>query len=346
MRKNIGQKKNGVVGFLIFTILIMIVSTISILSSYWIYDASGQNLTLTATVVPFIFLVLGVLFAVVDAIRRKYTVTNQVETILKATEEITNGKFDINLETTNDYGQYDYFDLIKLNINKMARELSRNEVLKTDFISSFSHEVKTPLAVIKNCEAILSSKTATEKEKKSALKTMSQTIEKLSNLITNILKLNKLENQQLNYEKKEFDLSELVRETIISYEGLIEKKDLELCLDIDEIKMVGDEFLFDTIVSNLLSNAIKFTEKGKISVALKREKEFVSLTVEDTGIGMDKETGSKIFEKFFQGDTSHSRAGNGLGLALVKKVIDEIGGEIIVASEQNKGSKFIVKVKG
>lgn len=345
-KKSSKRKYDTIFSIVIFTVIVMFVSTIAIVSFWWIYQATGENLALSASIAPFVLLVLGVLFSVVDALRRKYTITNQVQQILRATDNITNGKFDIELDATNDYGRYDYFDLIKLNIKKMAKELSKNEVLKNDFIASFSHEIKTPLAVIQNCATILKSKKAEEKDKKEALKTMEINIDRVTNLVSNILKLNKLEHQQLNFEKKEFDLSELLRESIISFESLIEKKDLKLNIDIEDITITNDSFLFEILTNNLISNAIKFTNKGgEISVSLKRDKDIVSLTVKDNGIGMDKETGEKIFDKFYQGDTSHSKAGNGLGLALVKKVIDKIGGEINVKSELNYGSEFTVKVE-
>lgn len=345
-KKSSKRKYDTLISICFFTIIVMVVSTIAIISFWWIYQATGENLALSASIAPLVLLVLGILFSVVDALRRKYTITNQVQKILKATDDITDGKFDVKLDITNNYGKYDYFDLIKLNINKMAKELSKNEVLKTDFISSFSHEIKTPLAVIQNCATILKSKKADDKDKKEALKTMEINIDRVTNLVSNILKLNKLEHQQLNFEKKEFDLSELIREVIIGNESLIEKKNLNLDLDIDDITITNDSFLFEILANNLISNAIKFTNKdGNIFVSLKREKDTVIFTVKDDGIGMDKDTGEKIFDKFYQGDTSHSKAGNGLGLALVKKVIDNVGGEIAVKSELNCGSEFVVKIE-
>lgn len=341
------RKVPRVLSILIFTIPIMVVSTISIMSFWAIYQSTGENLGLTATIVPFILLGLGIICSAVDAWRRKYTVTNQVEEILKATEEITNGNFNIKLNPLHDYGKYDDFDIIKLNIVKMARELDKNEILKSDFISNLSHEIKTPLAIIRNSATMLMSKNLSEKEKQEYLKSMNNTVTKLTNLISNILKLNKLEHQQIGFENIDFDLSELVRESVIEFESLIEKKNLKLNLDIEDITLKNDSSLFEIIINNLISNAIKFTdENGKIDISLKRENSNVILSVKDNGIGMDSETGLKIFEKFYQGDTSHREQGNGLGLALVKNVINIIGGEITVESEIGKGSKFIVKVKG
>ena len=169
---------------------------------------------------------------------------------------------------------------------------------------------------------------------------------KLSELITNILKLNKLENQQLLPENETFDLAELVRTSLLTYENLIDKKEIVLECDIDEIQLSGGESLVELIVNNLLSNAVKFTERGgKVQVSLKDEGENAVIKVKDSGCGISKEVGKHIFDKFYQGDTSHSSEGNGLGLALVKKVIDIIGGEIAVESKVGEGSTFTVKLK-
>ena len=169
---------------------------------------------------------------------------------------------------------------------------------------------------------------------------------KLSDLISNILKLNKLENQKTVPEMESIDLSELLRLCALSFENLFEKKNIGLECDIDEVKIVGSASLLEMVFNNLISNAIKFTDEGgKISISLKQEKKNVIVKVKDTGCGISQEVGSRIFDKFYQADTSHSAEGNGLGLALVKKVIDVIGGEISVESKVGEGSSFIIKLK-
>ena len=165
-------------------------------------------------------------------------------------------------------------------------------------------------------------------------------------MITNILKLNKLENQQIIPEIEEFNLAELVRTCALDFENLIEKKQLSLNCDIDEINITSSSSLLEIVINNLISNAIKFTEpSGKISISIKENHNFVVIKVSDTGCGISNETGKHIFDKFYQGDTSRASEGNGLGLALVKKVIDILGGEILVESTFGKGSTFAIKLK-
>lgn len=266
--------------------------------------------------------------------------------ILEATSEIARGNFNVRLEVKHSHKKYDEYDKIKENINKMAEELSKNEVLKTDFISNVSHEIKTPLSIIQNYSHILQSGNINNEERNNYLKEMEIATKRLSNLISNILKLNKLENQKLDVELNKFNLGEELRISILQFEELIEKKNIELECDIDDIHVESSKELLQLVWNNLISNAIKFSNNnGKIIVRVNKSYNFACVEIEDNGCGMSEEVGKHIFDKFYQGDTSHSKEGNGLGLALVKKVIDILGGEISVESEINKGSKFIIKLK-
>ena len=165
--------------------------------------------------------------------------------------------------------------------------------------------------------------------------------------MTNILKLNKLENGAIIPEYKNFNLSESIINQILSFESIFEQKSIDLNCNIEEnVFFLGEESYLEIIWSNLISNAIKFTEpEGQINISLRKEFNKIIFTIQDTGCGINEEIGQHIFDKFYQGDTSHSHEGNGLGLALVKKVIDIIGGTISVKSQKNKGTTFIVEIK-
>ena len=170
---------------------------------------------------------------------------------------------------------------------------------------------------------------------------------RLANLITNILKLNKLENQQIYPVVKTYDLGEQICECLLSFEDVWEKKNLEINTDVEEEVMVDtDAELLALVWNNLFSNAVKFTDPGgKLFLSLKSEGDYAIVQVTDTGCGIPPEVGRHIFEKFYQGDTSHASQGNGLGLALVKRVIDIVGGDISVSSQVGKGSTFTVKLR-
>ncbi|MBR7186737.1 MAG: HAMP domain-containing histidine kinase [Clostridia bacterium] len=165
-------------------------------------------------------------------------------------------------------------------------------------------------------------------------------------MITNILKLNKLENQEIQAKSELFNLTDALSDAVVEFESLIEKKNIELNCEFDDVKIFSSKTLLEIVWNNLISNAIKFTPiNGKIDILLNRKDKNVEITVADTGCGMTSETGTRIFEKFYQGDPSHAVEGNGLGLALVKKVIEILGGEISVQSELGKGSTFTILLK-
>lgn len=299
-----------------------------------------------------IFVLLFIVFTslvctVIDVIRRKLMIDKPLKEILKATDSLARGNFKIVLIPSHSYKNYDEFDYIKEDLNKMAKELSKSEILKNDFIANVSHEIKTPLMVIQSYAKALNNKKIDEETKNKYLESLQESCNKLANLVTNILKLNKLENKKLYPEITRFNLSELMANQVLQFEKIIESKAINLTCDIEEdLYIKSEESYLEIIINNLMSNAIKFTpNEGDIKVSLiKIDNEYI-IKVKDTGCGLTVEEGKHIFDKFYQADTSHTKEGNGLGLSLVKKVIDILGGTISVESEKDVGSTFVVVVK-
>ena len=291
-------------------------------------------------------LLITFVFGTVDYIRRKITVDRPVQQITEAAEKIMQGDFSVRIPPIHGAGA-DGFNQIRKAINKMTEELSGTETLRTDFIANVSHELKTPLAVMGNYATMLQQPGITEEEKNEYAKAISDAARKLAQLITNILKLNKLENQQIFPQPQEFDLGEQLCEALLQFEDAWEAKNLEIETDIEDyVRMKSDPELLSLVWNNLISNAVKFTpDGGTIGVSLKAADHVVIVQIRDTGCGMKPETGIHIFEKFYQGDTSHATQGNGLGLALVKRVVDILNGEIGVQSVYGEGSTFTVKLK-
>ena len=207
--------------------------------------------------------------------------------------------------------------------------------------------MKSPLAVMGNYATMLQQPGLSEEDRMEYAKAISQSSRRLAALITNILKLNKLENQQIFPRPQEFDLGEQLCESLLTFEDAWEKKDLEIETEIQEdVRILSDPELLSLVWNNLISNAVKFTPAGgTIGVVLKADDQTVAVSVRDTGCGIDPETGKHIFEKFYQGDTSHATQGNGLGLALVKRVVDILQGEISVQSTPGQGSTFTVRLR-
>lgn len=266
--------------------------------------------------------------------------------LAEATEQVSNGDFSVYVPTIHTADRLDYLDVMILDFNRMVEELGSVETLKTDFVSNVSHEMKTPISVIKNYAELLQTGKGTEEERQEYARNIEEAAVRLSDLISNILRLNKLENQRIDPEIESYDLCGQLEECILHYEEMWDEKDLELEVDMEEKAVVqADRSLMEMVWNNLLSNAIKFTEPGgSVSIRQTTSADHVEVAVTDTGCGMSRENVRHIFDKFYQGDTSHSKEGNGLGLALVQRILTLMNGEITVVSEKGKGSTFTVRL--
>ena len=230
--------------------------------------------------------------------------------------------------------------------NKMVAELSSIETMKNDFIANVSHEIKTPLSVIHSYAAALRDNSLNEEERREYAQTINEAAGKLSTIVSNILKMNKLENQKIFPKAEAYCLSEQIRRCAASFADSWEQKNIGFEADLDEVNVCYDENMLEIVWNNLLSNAIKFTNPGgKITVSLKNKNGLAEVSVTDTGIGMDAETQKRAFEKFFQGDTSRAGEGNGLGLSIVRKTVELMDGTVSAAGEPGRGSTFTVCLK-
>lgn len=291
-------------------------------------------------------ILLSLICTVIDGIRRRYMVIRPVKRITQAAEKIMRGDLSVRIPPLKGQPDDSGFNEIITYFNKMTEELSGIETLRTDFIANVSHELKTPLAVINNYGTMLEQPHLPEEKRIEYAKAVTEASRRLAELITNILKLNKLENQEIYPVAAEYDLGEQLCECLLAYEDVWEQKGLNIETDIEEnVTICADREMLSLVWNNLFSNALKFTESGgTVGLSVKTEGDYAAVKISDTGCGISKETGAHIFDKFYQGDTSHSAKGNGLGLALVKRVIDIIGGEITVESELGKGSAFTVRI--
>lgn len=308
---------------------------------------TAENLNMAAKLTFGNVVVLSVLFTLIDAIRRKYTVEKPVKRIVEGAEKLTQGDFSVRIPEQTKFAADDTFREIIDCFNKMAYELQGVETLRTDFIANVSHEMKTPLAVMQNYGTLLQEPGLSEEKRLEYAKGVTDGSRRMADMMTNILKLNRLENQQIFPTSSEFDLGEQLCECLLQYENVWESSDIEINTDIAEnVTVTADGELLALVWNNLFSNAFKFTPAGgTVSVSLSCDDTYAFVKVADTGCGMSAEVGAHIFEKFYQGDTSHSVSGNGLGLALVKRVVDILHGEISVESTVGVGSTFTVKIR-
>ncbi len=277
----------------------------------------------------------------------KVNYSKHLQKISEATRKVAKGDFSVEIELDENLKDNSYINIMFRDFNLMVAELNSIESLKDDFISNVSHEIKTPLSVINNYTTALKDKDLPEKLREEYIEIVIESTEKLSDLVTNVLRLSKIENRKILPEKKEYDLCRQLSDCALSFEEVWEEKNIEFIVEMEDRVIINDNFVFlDIIWHNLLSNAFKFTENGgTVSLTETSDDEFITVRIKDTGCGIDEETKSHIFDKFYQGDTSHAEEGNGLGLALVQKIAERNNYEITVESEIGKGTEFIVKIK-
>ncbi len=292
-------------------------------------------------------LLLSLVFTLIDFLRRKLTVERTARRIAQATRQIVAGDFSVRVEPVGRIAMDDSFKDIAECFNKMAQELSGVETLRTDFISNVSHEMKTPLAVMQNYGTLLQADDLSDEKRLEYARGVTEGVRRLSDMMSNILKLSKLENQQIFPHAERFDLGEQLCEALLQYENVWEQQNIDIETEIaEDVSVCADRELLFLVWNNLLSNAFKFTPSGgMVSLELRQTDEQAIVTVRDTGCGMSAETGAHIFEKFYQGDSSHATRGNGLGLALVKRVVDILHAEISVESALGAGSAFTVRLR-
>ena len=338
--------------FTFFLLVAFVISCCTMLFVTLLSESMGliltdANIEVAAKLTFLNVVLISMLITLFDGIRRKVTVDRPVKLISEATERMVAGDFSVRIPTVSRLFADDKFNEIIRSINGMAEELSGVETLRTDFIASVSHEMKTPLAVMQNYATLLGRESITDDERIEYARALSAASHRLADMMTNILKLNKLENQSIFTDIEEYDLGEQLSLCLLQYESVWERRGIEIETDIeDEVLISADRELLVLVWNNLFSNAFKFTDEGgTVSLSLRCEGDYAVVRVADTGCGMTREVGEHIFEKFYQGDTSRATEGNGLGLALVKRVVDIMKGEIGVESTVDVGTVFTVKIK-
>lgn len=278
--------------------------------------------------------------------RRQIQKTYEVpmQRLAQATRKVAEGDFSVYVAPVHTPDKADYIDRMIVDFNTMVEELGSIETLKTDFFSNVSHEFKTPLAVIHSNAELLQKSLAPDDARQEQAANILDASKRLANLIQNMLKLNKLEKQTIRPAAEVYDVCAQLCSVAVQFEDAWERKDIEFDADLEDAAYTqADPGLLELVWTNLLSNAVKFTPQGG-SIALRQTradgKIYVSVT--DTGCGMDEKTLKHIYDKFYQGDTSHSTEGNGLGMALVKRILELTGAEMQIESSPGKGSTFTV----
>lgn len=227
--------------------------------------------------------------------------------------------------------------------NRMAKEISSVELLKKDFISYFSHEFKTPITSIRGFSRQLKEQELDAAKQKEYIEIIYRESNRLTKMSSNVLMLTKLEHQQALTDVKLYELDEQLRRTILLLEKQWIEKKLELVLDLEAIKINSNEEMVKQIWVNVIGNAIHYSHPGQqLKIRCKQDGKFAKIRIRDDGVGMSDQVRARIFEKFYQGDTSRGTSGNGVGMSIVKRIVDLCGGKIMIKSQVGKGTTVLV----
>ncbi len=306
---------------------------------------AGSPVMTLLTINPYTFLLimLGVctLIGTVLAGKFGFYYLRPLKRLISATKEVKRGNYKVQI--AEEKGLESEMGSLVVSFNEMVRELDGIELFRNDFINNFSHEFKTPIVSIRGFAKELLREDLTPEQRREYATIIAEEADRLARLSTNVLELSKLENQQIVTGKSEFYLDEQLRQCILLLEPQWSEKALEIIPELDAIKVYSNAEMLSHIWKNLLSNAIKFTPcGGTVWVTLSATEDELRVTVKDTGVGMSEEVRVHIFEKFYQGDPSHHRAGYGIGLTMVDRIVKLCGGSIAVESAPGEGSCFTV----
>ena len=276
------------------------------------------------------------------ALLLNHRILRPIRNLGSAMNRVAGGDFKLLIDSTSRSG--DIQQLYK-DFNVMVSELEKTEVLQSDFVSNVSHEFKTPINAIEGYTMLLQDTGEGTPEQREYVDKILHNTRRLSSLIGDILLLSKVENQTIAREETEFRLDEQVRQSILSLEPQWSEKETDFDVELEEISYRGDERLLMHVWNNLIGNAVKFNPpNAAVRLRLSRSDGGVIFTVEDEGPGIPPEAQKHIFDKFYQGDSSHREEGNGLGLALVKRILNVCGGEIAQENLPGRGCRFTVKL--
>ena len=265
-----------------------------------------------------------------------------VSKLNEATKEVAKGNFEIRL--TEESRALEIIEMAH-NFNIMTQELGNTETFRNDFINNVSHEFKTPISAIEGYATLLQDKNLSEEERDEYIAKILKNTKRLSSLSGNILQISRLENQEIVPTKKSYLLDEQLRQSVLLFESEWTKKNMELDIDLESVTFCGSKDLLAQVWQNIFGNAVKFApQNGTIGVRLRQNKDSAIVSISDNGIGMSDQVRKRVFEKFYQGDNSHSSEGNGLGLTLVKRIVDLCDGTIEIVSQEGKGTTFTVKL--
>lgn len=328
----------------LFVFFIMVSAGVICVLIFNILDAFGliKHIEVVPMLLPFIMLCASIIIGSILSAMLSGILLRPLNDLKEGLLKVSKGDFTVRLEENGN----SELSHIQESFNIMVKELGNTELFRNDFINDFSHEFKTPMVSVYGFAKQLKKGGLTKEQEQEYIDIIINESQRLINMSSNILMLSKLENQEIITDKKDFSLDEELRRCVLQLQGQWGEKNQEVIPDLCEITYYGNSEMLKQVWLNVIGNAVKYTPDGgtievKLDINPKNEQE-VRVRITDNGIGMDKATAERIFEKFYQGDSSHATGGNGLGLAMVKRIVELCGGRIRVKSEPDKGTQFTV----
>ena len=352
MRKRVQTLRNSVqslsLTFLLTVVLFLAIAAVLSLTAgvFWLGISMGwlpfEQLMMPGPVAAFLFSLCALIVIGVVSILRALVLV-PIQHMIDDMKRLAAGDFAVRISSQGKMRPRELREFTAA-FNTAAEELGGTEILRKDFINNFSHEFKTPITSIGGfADLILEDDEMPDEERQEYLQIISMEAHRLTNLATNVLALSRIEAQTILTDTEHFNLTEQLRQAVLMIEQKWVSKGLDIRLDADECQYTGNEALLKEVWINLLDNAVKFSPSGgEVELTLRQAEQGVEVTVRDYGPGMDKTVQSHIFDQFYQGDTSHKTEGNGLGLAMVKKIVALHGGNVTVKSIPGQGSTFEV----
>lgn len=297
---------------------------------------------LSSILTPFITMIASIAIGTAITAVASERVLKPLNQLIRATEAVSKGNFRVRVQEMESDSEV---AVLLRNFNNMTNELSSIEMFRNDFINNFSHEFKTPITSIMGFAKQLKNEELSDEKRREYTDIIINESERLTNMAANVLLLSKFENQQIVTNQTQFELDEQLRNCVILLEKDWSKGNIDMHLDLEQVKISGNAEMLSHLWINLIENAIKYSgDNGLVTVSCHKDGVNAEVIISDTGVGMDEMTLKHVFDKFYQGDKSHSVTGNGLGLSIVKRIVELCNGKITVKSKVGKGTAFIVKL--
>lgn len=334
MKDKVKSSKKQIKQVYVFSLVlvVMVVITIALITWYTLIVTEALTIEYLKSyggLFLLLFIVTSVLLGVGLTYLISIFVMKPINVIINGISRLSEGDYSVRISL----GGYNAMKNLADSFNNLADELSSTEILRSDFINNFSHEFKTPIMSVRGLVGMLQKGNISPEKQREYIGVIADETDRLATLATNVLNLSKVENQNILTGVGRYNLSEQIRDCILLLEKKWTSKNLELCVDLNEIEIYACEDLLKQVWCNLLDNAVKFAKQnGKLSVSAEKTKKYVSVRIEDEGAVIAPENINKIFGRFYQEDAARSGEGNGIGLSIVKRITDLHGGTVSVES--------------